>query len=99
MDPLFNLGLIFIIYALITAGIGYFVVKCFNNIQNPYNVRIAQVVDRIYLAPNKGIVFIKVSKKVYMISVADNNISLIKEFDLNEIESEINNFKSTSKDK
>jgi len=99
MDPLFNLGLVFIIYALIIAGIGYFIVKFFNKIQNPYNVKIAQVIDRIYLAPNKGIVFIKVSKKVYMISVADNNINLIKEFDLSEIESEITNLKSTSKDK
>jgi hypothetical protein len=34
-----------------------------------------------------------------MISVADNNINLIKEFDLSEIESEITNLKSTSKDK
>lgn len=99
MDPLFNLGLIFIVYALVIAGIGYFIVKFFNKIQNPYNIKIAQVIDRVYLAPNKGIVFIKINKKIYMISVADNNINLLKEFDLNEFETELNNFKNSSKDK
>lgn len=100
MDPLFNLGIVFIIYALIIAGIGYFVVKFFNRIQNPYNIKIAQIVDRIYLAPNKGIIFIKIAKKIYMISIADNNINLLKEFDLTEIENELNTIKnSASKDK
>ncbi|MGB9638047.1 MAG: flagellar biosynthetic protein FliO [bacterium] len=94
MDPLFNLGLVFIIYAIVIGGIGYFIVKFFNKIQNPYNVKIAQVIDRIYLAPNKGIIFIKISKKIYMVSVADNNINLLKEFDLNEIETEVNNLKN-----
>ena len=51
MDPLFNLGIVFIIYAIVIGGVGYFVVKFFNRIQNPYNIKIAQIVDRIYLAP------------------------------------------------
>ncbi|MCX7870650.1 MAG: flagellar biosynthetic protein FliO [bacterium] len=100
MDPLFNLGIVFIIYAIVIGGVGYFVVKFFNRIQNPYNIKIAQIVDRIYLAPNKGIIFIKIAKKIYMISIADNNINLLKEFDLAEIENELNNIKnSPTKDK
>jgi len=100
MDPLFNLGIVFIIYAIVIGGVGYFVVKFFNRIQNPYNIKIAQIVDRIYLAPNKGIIFIKIAKKIYMISIADYNINLLKEFDLAEIENELNNIKnSPTKDK
>ena len=100
MDPLFNLGIVFIIYAIVIGGVGYFVVKFFNRIQNPYNIKIAQIVDRIYLAPNKGIIFIKIAKKIYMISNADYNINLLKEFDLAEIENELNNIKnSPTKDK
>ncbi len=97
MDPLFNLGIVFIIYAIVIAGVGYFIVKFFNKIQNPYNIKIAQIVDRIYLAPNKGIVFIKIAKKIYMISIADNNISLLKEFDLAEIENELSTLKNSNK--
>ena len=99
MDPLFNLGIVFVIYAIVIGGVGYFIVKFFNKIQNPYNIKVGKVLDRIYLAPNKGIIFIKVGKKVYMLSIADNNINLLKEIDISEIENDIPELKDTSKNK
>ncbi|MCS7165688.1 MAG: flagellar biosynthetic protein FliO [Candidatus Calescibacterium sp.] len=82
---LFQLGLVFLFYAIVIGVIGYFLLKFINRIQYPNSVKISQVIDRIYLAPNKGIVFVKVSNKVYMIGVADNNIVLLKEFDYTEV--------------
>ncbi|MCX7972454.1 MAG: flagellar biosynthetic protein FliO [bacterium] len=82
---LFQLGLVFLFYAIVIGVIGYLLLKFINRIQYPNSVKISQVIDRIYLAPNKGIVFVKVSNKVYMIGVADNNIVLLKEFDYTEV--------------
>jgi flagellar biogenesis protein FliO len=82
---LFQLGLVFIFYALIIGLIGYFVLKFVYRVQNKDSLKISQIIDRVYLAPNKGIVFVKVGNKIYMIGVADNNITLLKEFDYNEI--------------
>lgn len=78
---LFQLGLVFVFYALIIGFLGYFIIKFINKVQYPNSMKISQIIDRVYLAPNKGIVFIKVSNKVYMIGVADNNIVLLKELD------------------
>jgi len=82
---LFQLGLVFIFYALIIGLIGYFVLKFVYRVQNKDSLKISQIIDRVYLAPNKGIVFVKVGNKIYMIGVADNNITLLKEFDYNDI--------------
>ncbi|MCS6955246.1 MAG: flagellar biosynthetic protein FliO [Candidatus Calescibacterium sp.] len=81
---LFQLGLIFLFYALIIGAVGYFLLKFVNRIQYPNSTKISQIIDRIYLAPNKGIIFVKVGSKVYMIGVADNNIVLLKEFEYSE---------------
>jgi len=83
---LFQLGLVFIFYALVIGLLGYFVLKFIYKVQYRNGQKISQVIDRIYLAPNKGIVFVKVGNKVYMIGVADNNITLLKEFDYTDIQ-------------
>jgi len=82
---LFQLGLVFIFYAVVIGFMGYFVLKFVNRVQYPNSFKISQVIDRIYLAPNKGIIFVKVSNKVLMIGVADNNIVLLKEFNYDEL--------------
>lgn len=82
---LFQLGLVFIFYAVVIGFMGYFVLKFINRVQYPNGFKISQVIDRIYLAPNKGIIFVKVSNKVLMIGVADNNIVLLKEFNYDEL--------------
>ncbi|MCS7243359.1 MAG: flagellar biosynthetic protein FliO [Candidatus Calescibacterium sp.] len=81
---LFQLGVIFLFYALVIGAVGYFLLKFVNRIQYPNTMKISQIIDRIYLAPNKGIIFVKVANKVYMIGVADNNIVLLKEFEYSE---------------
>ncbi|MFN3995092.1 MAG: flagellar biosynthetic protein FliO [bacterium] len=87
----FQLGLVFIFYALVIGFIGYFLIKFVNKVQYPNSMKISQIIDRIYIAPNKGIIFVKVANKVYMIGVADNNIVLLKEFDYESIKnSELN---------
>lgn len=79
------MGLVFIFYAVVIGFMGYFVLKFINRVQYPNGFKISQVIDRIYLAPNKGIIFVKVSNKVLMIGVADNNIILLKEFNYDEL--------------
>ncbi|MEN3015709.1 MAG: flagellar biosynthetic protein FliO [bacterium] len=82
---LFQLGLLFVFYALILGAIGYFILRFVNRVQYPGGIKISEIIDRIYIAPNKGIVFVKVGNKVLMIGVADNMITLLKEFDFNEL--------------
>lgn len=82
---LFQLGLVFIFYALVIGLVGYLFLKFIYRVQSGSNTKISEVIDRVYIAPNKGIVFVKVSNKVFMIGVADNNIVLLREFDYNDL--------------
>ena len=68
-----------------------FMAKKVNNVSKSSNI---QVVERVALTQDKGLVIIKVCGKYYLVGFANNNIDILKELD----ESELNFPKSTLKD-
>ena len=59
----------------------YFTKTLSKKITNYSTSKYIKIVDRIALSQNKFLVLIEIDKKVLLLSVTDNNISILKELD------------------
>ncbi len=78
--------LVFIIYALLLGGVAVIVIRMIGGGVYPSQQRGAiTVIDRMMIAPNKGLLLIKVAEKVLLIGVSENDFKILSEFKPEEI--------------
>lgn len=83
---IFKMLLVFIIYALLLGGVAVIVIRMIGGGVYPSQQRGAiTVIDRMMIAPNKGLLLIKVAGKVLLIGVSDNDFKILSEFKPEEI--------------
>lgn len=74
------LGIIFVLF-LTYYGTKWLSLKANNMSKSKY----MNIVDKIVLGQNKYLAIVEVSNKYYLMSIADNNISIMKELDEHEL--------------
>lgn len=74
------LGIIFVLF-LTYYGTKWLSLKANSMSKSKY----MNIVDKIVLGQNKYLAIVEVSNKYYLMSIAENNISIIKELDENEL--------------
>ena len=86
MSELIGTLVMFIVYAVIIGGLAIFVIKGFSKGMFPTEASgVIRVLDRVMLAPNKGLVMVRISDKYLLIAVSDQDVKVIKEFSSEDI--------------
>ncbi len=87
MSEVFGLLLTFTVYALILGGLAVVVIRFIGRgIFPATNTGMISVLDRVMLAPNKGLVLIKIANKYLLLAVSDQEIKILQELDSETIE-------------
>jgi len=84
---IFKMLVVFMVYALLIGGIAFLVIRFMGNAIYPSQGRgFITVLDRLPLAPNKGLVILRIGDKVVVLAVVEQDVKVLMELSWEEVE-------------